>query len=164
MTVSELSSIGLTHWTPNGTVSTGEIVVASSRSSDVVEIFRALFEIRYPIASLIPIGDLPPGIETRDPWYNNTSGLHCRFVAGTTTWSEHARGLAIDINPLWNPLVSDSEVWPSEAASYVDRSLDQQGMIVSDGEVVAIFEEHGWHWGGNWSSIKDYHHFSTTGR
>jgi hypothetical protein len=156
--------IRVTHWGFDGEVQDGEIVVARAQAEQVVAIFSRLFEIGYPIESIIPIGDLPVGIEDDDPDYNNTSGLHCRFVAGTTSWSEHARGLAIDINPFQNPFVTSSTVWPTNSARYVDRTLGEPAMIVADGDVVRAFADNGWLWGGYWNSIKDYHHFSVSGR
>ena len=154
----------VTHWGFDGGAYDGEIVVARAQAEQVEAIFSRLFEIGYPIESIIPIGDLPEGIEDDDPDYNNTSGLHCRFVAGTTRWSEHARGLAIDINPFQNPYVTSSRVWPANSARYVDRTLGEPAMIVADDEVVRAFAENGWLWGGYWNSIKDYQHFSVSGR
>lgn len=36
---------------------------------------------------------------------NNTSAFCYRTVAGSTKLSTHSRGLAVDINPLYNPYV-----------------------------------------------------------
>jgi hypothetical protein len=139
-------------------------VVARDQGENVVAIFQRLFEIGYPIESVIPIGDLPEGIEDEDPDYNNTSGLHCRLATGSTRWSEHSRGLAIDINPLLNPFITPNILWPENSEKYLDRTLGEPGMIVDGDEVVAAFEGNGWLWGGYWTSIKDYQHFSVTGR
>jgi len=156
--------IDLNHWGFDGEVHEGAIVVAREEGGNVVEIFRRLFEIRYPIESVIPIGDLTPGIEGYDLDYNNTSGLHCRRATGSTSWSEHARGLAIDINPFYNPFITSSILWPLSSARYLDRTLDEPAMIHDGDAVVEAFEMWGWLWGGYWESIKDYQHFSTTGR
>jgi hypothetical protein len=156
--------VTLAHWGLDGEIHPGEIVVAREEGDHIVAVFRRLFEVGYPIESVIPIGDLPPGIEDTDPTYNNTSGLHCRFVAGTHRWSEHARGLAIDINPFLNPFKTDTTLWPPESGRYLDRALGEPGMIVDDDEVVRAFDEAGWRWGGHWTSSRDYQHFSVTGR
>jgi len=156
--------VTLTHWGFDENVHQGEIVVAREEGDHIAEVFQRLFEIGYPIESVIPIGDLPPGIEDSDPAYNNTSGLHCRFVAGTSRWSEHARGLAIDINPLLNPYETDTTLWPPESGRYLDRTLGEPGMILDDDEVVRAFEDAGWQWGGHWTSSRDYQHFSVSGR
>lgn len=152
------------YWGFDGMVHSGQIVVARERGASAVEVFRRLFDIRYPIHSMIPIGDLPVGIEDDDPNYNNTSGLHCRRATGSTRWSEHASGLAIDINPFLNPFITSNTLWPANSGRYRDRTLGEPGMIVGGDAVVDAFRDNGWHWGGYWSSIKDYHHFSVNNR
>ena len=95
---------------------------------------------------------------------NDTSAFACRPVRGQTTWSEHAYGRAIDVNPFINPYVKGSLVLPELAGAYTDRTRDVPGMIVAGGPVVQAFRDAGFGWGGNFSSLKDYQHFSTTGR
>ena len=93
---------------------------------------------------------------------DNTSGFNCRRVPGTRTWSQHAFGLAIDINPLENPFVHDGIVDPPGGRRYLDRSHFRRGMIRPGDVVVGAFASIGWSWGGRWSS-PDYQHFSLTG-
>jgi hypothetical protein len=95
---------------------------------------------------------------------NNTSGFNCRTVGGSTRWSEHAYGRAIDINPVQNPYVSGSTVAPDAGQAYLDRSDVRRGMLVDGDATVTAFEDRGWGWGGNWSSVKDYQHLSSSGR
>lgn len=156
--------VNLVHWGFDGVVHDGSIVVARPQGEAVAAIFGSLFDLHYPIESVIPIGDLPEGIEDDDQNYNNTSALHCRRATGSSRWSEHAKGLAIDINPFLNPFITPNTLWPAGSEKYLDRELGEPGMIVGGDEVVEAFEEHGWLWGGYWESIKDYHHFSVTGR
>jgi hypothetical protein len=93
-----------------------------------------------------------------------TAGFNCRPVTDGTSWSQHAFGLAIDINPLQNPYVrGDSSVLRRAALPYRDRSLRRQGMIHEGDVVVRAFDRLGWSWGGRWSTIKDYMHFSARG-
>ena len=160
----EVVLVEVSHWGFDGAVHAGAIVVASAEGENVLAIFRRLFDLGYPIESVIPIGDLPPGIEDDDPDYNNTSALHCRRATGSTRWSEHAKGLAIDINPLLNPFITSNILWPAGSERYLDRSLGEPGMIGDGDQVVQAFADHGWLWGGYWSSIKDYQHFSVSGR
>ena len=68
------------------------------------------------------------------------------------------------MNPLENPYVSSSSVQPPAGSDYLDRSDVRTGMAVAGGDLVAAFAAVGWGWGGNWSSVKDYQHFSATGR
>ena len=160
----EVVLIELSHWGFDGEAHDGAIVVARSEGENVAAIFEKLFDIGYPIESVIPIGDLPEGIEDDDPDYNNTSGLHCRRATGSSRWSEHAKGLAIDINPLLNPFITSRTLWPANSERYLDRTLGEPGMIIGGDSVVEAFSDHGWLWGGYWESIKDYQHFSTSGR
>ncbi|MBT8207858.1 MAG: M15 family metallopeptidase, partial [Acidimicrobiia bacterium] len=96
---------------------------------------------------------------------NNTSAFNCRTVGGSSEWSEHAYGRAIDINPMINPFVTTSgSVFPPSGTQFVDRALDTPGLIAADGTVVRAFASIGWEWGGNWNGSKDYQHFSETGR
>jgi hypothetical protein len=164
VSVEDVVLIELVHWGFDGEVHDGAIVVARSQGNAVAEVFRRLFEIRFPIQSVVPIGDLPVGIEDSDPNYNNTSGLHCRRAVGSSRWSEHAKGLAIDINTLQNPFITSNTLWPANSGKYRDRSLGEPGMILAGDGVVDAFADNGWRWGGYWDSIKDYQHFSVSGR
>ena len=92
---------------------------------------------------------------------DNTSGFNCRFVGGTTRWSMHAYGEAIDVNPVENPYVRGSTVSPPAGRAYLDRSRYRKGMAVRGGVLVRAFAAVGWKWG---ASFGDYQHFSTTGR
>ena len=92
---------------------------------------------------------------------DNTSGFNCRFVGGTSRWSMHAYGEAIDVNPVENPYVRGGTVSPARGRAYVDRSSYRPGMAVTGGVLVRAFAAAGWAWG---ESFGDYQHFSTTGR
>lgn len=140
----------------------GELVVHRDQALPVVEVLATLLAAEFPIESIIPIGDLPEDAED-SPVYNNTSAFNCRFVEGTSTWSQHAYGRAIDINPFQNPFVDGDRIWPTGAEAYLDRSRDEPAMIHAGDGVVEAFASIGWPWGGNWSSLKDYQHFSSTG-
>jgi hypothetical protein len=95
---------------------------------------------------------------------NNTSAFNCRTVAGTSRWSQHAYGLAIDINPVQNPYVtSNGTASPPNGAPYVDRSQHLPGMIHDGDVVVQSFTAIGWGWGGYFGSVKDWQHFSANG-
>ena len=95
---------------------------------------------------------------------NNTSAFNCRPVSGTSTWSQHSYGGAIDINPFWNPWVKGTRVDPKEAVDFVDRTNVRPGMITQGDAVVTAFTSRGWGWGGNWRSLKDYQHMSANGK
>jgi hypothetical protein len=92
-----------------------------------------------------------------------TAGYSCRPVAGTKTWSEHASGTAIDINPLQNPMIRGGSVVPAGGGIYLNRRRYLIGMLHGEGAARA-FLWNGYHWGGTWRSLKDYMHFSLTNR
>lgn len=159
----ELRYLELSHYDFEGRVQTGELVVHVDQAPAVLTAFERLFELKYPIQQMRLVDEFGAD-DMASMEANNTSAFNCRFVAGTTRWSEHAFGRAIDVNPLINPYLQGSRVSPREGAAYLDRTLDVPGMIKAGDEVVAAFAEVGWLWGGAWSHSKDYQHFSATGR
>jgi hypothetical protein len=161
--VDQLRAIDLRHFGNDGAVHTGRLIVAANLAQGMVDIFRDLYVARFPIERMEPI-DVYGGDDMRSIKANNTSAFNCRAVTGGTGWSEHAFGRAIDVNPFVNPYVRGSTVLPPEAAPYTDRSRRDPGMIHADDAVVRAFAARGWAWGGYWSSLKDYQHFSTSGR
>jgi hypothetical protein len=85
-------------------------------------------------------------------------------VRGATVFSQHAYGLAVDVNPFQNPYLKGDLVLPELASAYRDRSRHRPGMILPGGPVVRAFAAVGWGWGGSWHSLKDLQHFSANGR
>jgi len=142
---------------------TGELLVNSTVAGDVVEVFRRLYAARFPLEEMriTPADELnaPP---TGDG--NNTGAFACRPVRGATTYSQHAYGLAIDVNPFQNPYTKGDLVLPELASSYLQRGRVRPGMIEPGGPAVRAFAAIGWGWGGTWNSLKDYQHFSQNGR
>ncbi len=159
----DLRLIELAHFDLEGEVQDGEIVVHADQADAVVAIFERLFELQYPIEQMRLVDEFEAD-DDLSMEANNTSGFNCRFVGGTTRWSEHAFGRAIDVNPLINPYIRGSRVSPAEGAAYVDRDQDVPGLIKADDAVVQAFSDNGWLWGGYWTGSKDYQHFSVTGR
>jgi hypothetical protein len=161
--VEQLRAIDASHLGYDGKVHTGRLIVAANLAQGVVDVLRDLYAARFPIQRMQPV-DVYGGDDNASMRANNTSGFNCRPVTGGSGWSEHAFGRAIDVNPLTNPYVKNGTVLPPEAARYADRSRNDPGMIHSDDATVRAFAARGWKWGGYWSSLKDYQHFSTTGR
>jgi hypothetical protein len=141
----------------------GELVVHADVANDVVAVFRTLFAARFSIERM-ELVDVYGGSDDASMAANNTSAFNCRFATGSDRWSQHAYGRAIDVNPLVNPYVSGSYVAPPGGAPYVDRTVDAPGMVRAGDVVVRAFASIGWGWGGDYSSVKDYQHFSATGR
>jgi hypothetical protein len=104
------------------------------------------------------------GSDFRSIEADNTSAFNCRYVEGTTRWSNHAYGTAIDVNPIENPWVSGGITSHAASARYVERTKRRPGMAYDGGALVRAFGRVGWGWGGHWTGVKDYQHFSANGR
>lgn len=147
----------------DGEAHTGELVVAAGVAADLVSVFAALFAADFPIEEMrLPTTADVDAHPTGDG--NNTAALVCRATTGGGGWSAHAYGLAIDINPFQNPYEKDGVVLPELASSYLDRSWRRPGMIGPRSLAVREFARIGWSWGGSWSTLVDYQHFTATGR
>jgi len=151
------------HWRTDGTVGEGEMVVAARVADTVIEIFGDLYRDGFVVERMERV-DAYGGNDGRSMRANNTSALNCRPIAGTTRWSQHSYGLAIDLNPLWNPWVRGSRVDPPEGAQWASRTEIGPGMTIRGGPAVRAFTARGWGWGGSWGGTKDYQHFSENGK
>ena len=156
----QLRALRVSYWGFDGRARVGSIVVASRVAPDIVSVFRKLWIARFPIRRLQPVSAYR-GSDDASMVADNTSGFNCRFVGGTTRWSMHAYGEAIDVNPVENPYVRGTHVSPPAGRAYVDRGGDRKGMALANGVLVRAFAAVGWKWG---ASFGDYQHFSTTGR
>ena len=153
------------HWTMGDRdVHTGRLVVHTDSDDNVLRAMRDLLHARFPIRRMDLI-DRYGGDDHRSMNADNTSAFNCRFVAGTSRWSMHAYGRAIDVNPIENPYVSGSHVSPPAGAPYADRSSDAAGVIHGGDAVVKAFARRaGWQWlGYGPQSYRDYQHFSANG-
>ncbi len=160
---SDLAVVTVAYWGYDGARHVGDVVVADSVAQDVRGVFRSIYDQRFQIRRIHPV-DAYGADDDRSMAANNTSAFNCRPVAGTSKWSEHSRGTAIDINPVQNPYVSGGSVDPPTGREWRDRSSVTPGMITADGVVVRAFAAKGWGWGGHWSSAQDYQHLSLSGR
>ena len=144
----------------------GEIICNNAIAQDLVEIFYELYRSEYQIESIALIEEYE-GDDLASCRANNTSCFNYREVVGSQSLSKHALGLAIDINPLYNPYITynsdgSENVYPENAADYVDRSKSFPYKIDENDLCYKLFTEHGFIWGGHWNSVKDYQHFQKT--
>lgn len=157
----ELRYLQLSYCDANGETQTGEMVCHKLIAKDLVEIFRELWKAGYKIERMQLIDDFDADDE-RSMTANNTSCFNFRMVSGTNVLSEHATGMAVDINPLYNPCVSGKRIEPQAGAPYVkDRKnrTDIPYKIDRESLVYKLFREHNFHWGGDWRYPTDYQHF-----
>jgi Ca2+-binding RTX toxin-like protein len=152
------------HWTMRDRdVHTGSLVVHRDADRRILRAMRELLQARFEIRRMKLI-DRYGGDDHRSMNADNTSAFNCRFVAGTSRWSEHAFGRAIDVNPVENPYVTPSgHVSPPAGRRYADRSRHAPGMVHRGDAAHRAFARVGWEWGGNWPGTKDYQHFSASG-
>jgi len=153
-----LSYLTITHVDFYGQSRIGNIIVAAFIADEVLDIFREIYEYGFPIARMRLID-----YYGADDYYsmadNNSVGFNFRVIAGTSTLSRHAWGMAIDINPIQNPFIRDDIILPVAGAVYVERTDVRPGMIIPGDIVYRAFTSRGWIWGGHWRVPIDYHHF-----
>ena len=153
-----LKYLTVTHVNFDGEYQLGQLIVAAELADEVLEIFRDIFEARFPIHS-IKLIDYFDALDYYSLAANNSSAFNFRYIAGTTNLSRHAWGKAIDINPVQNPYYRNGTIKPAIGEPYLNRYYVRPGMIVPGDAVYTAFTSRGWTWGGNWASPRDYHHF-----
>ncbi len=160
---SDLRHIRALHWDYDKQTHVGEMIVNKEIADRVVGILRQLYDAKYPIQRMLlpDVYDADDETQMRD---NNSSCFCYRAISGTTKLSKHARGLAVDINTLYNPYYKDRAdgsryIQPATAADYCDRTWDFPYKIDHDDLCFRLFTAAGFEWGGDWTSCKDFQHF-----
>ena len=161
--VADLRLLQVTYLGLDGRPHLGEVVVHRTHARAVVQVFRKLYDARFPLERVETV-DRYGGDDDRSMAANNTSAYNCRRTTSGTSWSEHAYGTALDVNPVQNPYVRGTAVEPEAGRAYLDRSRVRPGMVTTGDVVVRAFAAAGWEWGGDFRTLKDYQHFSASGR
>lgn len=158
----DLRYLRVLHYNKEGQELEGELVCHQSIADDLLDIFLELYKAKYPIERMVLIDEFDSDDEA-SMQANNTSAFNFRQASGIRRLSRHAEGMAIDINPLYNPLVKHREgytrVYPSNATPYIDRTKEFPYKIEKGDLCYRLFKQHGFRWGGDWKSSKDYQHF-----
>lgn len=159
----DLRYVHIVHYDFDGNLAEGELICHNFIAEDLLEIFYDLYASEYQIEKVTLIENYN-GDDTASMADNNTSCFNYRMVDGTKSLSKHALGLAVDINPLYNPYIrydkkGGQTVSPVEGEAYADRTVSFPYKIDPDDLCYRLFTEHGFTWGGNWNSSKDYQHF-----
>ena len=162
ISLDSLRLVRLSYWGFDATAHTGQLVINADSVGAVVAAFRAIYTARFPIRGMRLV-DYYGGDDEKSMVADNTSAFNCRLVPGTSVWSQHALGRAVDVNPLENPEVRGSQIDPLAAAPWADRNRLDPAMIRPYGAAWRAFVAAGWKWGGDWTSLKDYMHFSANG-
>ncbi|MCA9678039.1 MAG: M15 family metallopeptidase [Kofleriaceae bacterium] len=153
----QLAFVEVDHRTLDGGVARGELVVAREVAAATVRLFGRLFALGFPLRAMRLIDDHGAD-DARSMAADNSSAFCFRTVDGSDALSWHARGMAIDLNPVENPWVRGDRFVPAEGAPFLDRATIRPGMIVRPGPVTRLFDDEGWEWGGDWRHSSDYHH------
>lgn len=165
ITYDDLRYVHILHYDFEGNLAEGELICNNYIAQDLIEIFYELFLNEYRLERVTLIENYN-GDDTLSMMDNNTSCFNYRVVDGTTNLSKHAYGLAIDINPFYNPYVTypggKIRISPPGSEPYADRDTDFPYKIDESDLCYKLFKEHGFTWGGDWNSSKDYQHFQKT--
>jgi hypothetical protein len=160
----QLRRVTLRYWGFDNDVHTGVLIVHVDAVDPVTKAFASLFAQRFPIRNMDPV-DKYGASDDASMDADNTSAFNCRLAvtSGPQSWSVHAYGQAIDINPVENPYLESGRVLPPAGRDYLNRSDVRPGMAVAGGPLVQAFADVGWQWGGRAGGFSDYQHFSATG-
>ena len=163
VTYDQLCYVHILHYSFDGSPTEGELICNEAIARDLLEIFYELYRNEYQLEKVLLIDEYN-GDDTASMEDNNTSCFNYRAVEGTGNLSRHAYGLAVDVNPLYNPYITyngdgSENVSPAAAVGYSDRSLSFPYKIDENDLCYKLFIQHGFTWGGNWNSSKDYQHF-----
>jgi hypothetical protein len=167
--LSELRLLTVSYRGFDGRAHTGQIVVDKNAARPLAGVFRQLYGLHFPIRHM-RIADVYGPRRSRPRDGDVSGSFECRQAVpspctggtGTGSWSMHAYGLAVDLNPVENPYVGCGQSRDPAARPYRDRSQHRRGMVTR--RVIKAFRAIGWGWGGSWTgNTKDYMHFSSTG-
>jgi hypothetical protein len=165
--VSDLRLLTVSYWDFDGNRQTGELVINRRAAAPLAKVFRQLYRLRFPIRHM-RLADFYGPKRSQPADGDVSASFECRRAvpspcgSGTGNWSQHAFGLALDLNPIENPYTGCGRTRERASIRYLNRSKIRPGMVTP--AVVRAFRSIGWGWGGSWvGSTKDYMHFSSSG-
>lgn len=161
--LSDLAYLRMLYYGMDGNTYVGEMIVNQKIKEDVLSVFQKLYQERYPIERMVLVDEYQ-GEDERSMDANNTSAFNYRTIAGSSKLSNHSYGMAIDLNPKYNPYVKqrgDGSILcqPESGRAYADRTKEFDYKIDENDLAYQLFTQAGFTWGGSWNSVKDYQHF-----
>ncbi len=153
-----LSYLQVTYWGFDDKSHIGEMIVNKKLANEILDIFKEVYEKKYPIEKIKLIDEYGADDE-KSMSDNNTSCFCYRVIANTNKLSKHSLGASIDVNPLYNPYIVGNNISPANSTPYTDRTIYKKGMITKGDDLYNAFISRGWNWGGEWKGKKDYQHF-----
>lgn len=156
--IEDLSYLKITYWGFDEESHIGEMIVSKKVAGEVLDIFKEVYEKKYPIEKIKLIDEYKADDE-KSMEDNNSSAFCYRKIANTNKLSKHSLGTAIDINPFYNPYIVGKRISPVSASIYANRKIVKKGTIAKGDALYNAFIKRGWTWGGEWKEKKDYQHF-----
>ena len=161
----DLRYLRIKHINFHGEDQMGEMIVHKEVSVEVTKIFEVLYNADYPIKKMKLVSSYK-GSDWQSIESDNTSAFNCRKATGSKKWSKHSYGKAIDINPIENPYISRKGYISHKASSVYRQRVHKKStyadkaVLLKNDQAIQIFKKYDWKWGGDWSGVKDYQHFS----
>jgi hypothetical protein len=159
VSIRDLRYLIIPHYDGKGAVRIGELVCHQDVADEFMYLFKELFRNKFPIERMELIDNFG-GDDVKSMESNNTSAFNYRVISGTGKLSRHAFGMAIDINPLYNPCVRDEGINPESGKYYADRNrLNKYTLLKGDLVYKILHDKFGFSWGGDFENCKDYQHY-----
>lgn len=153
--LNQLQLITVKYYSTDGKIHQGQILTNKKIVHELLELLKFMFQQHFPIAQAIPIVKY----EWNDDLSmkaNNTSS----FCYRNASYSKHATGMAIDINPYFNPVR-----WKSGYEHRIDKPIGAiynpkvSGTFYDSHPVILKFKAFGFRWGHSFKRNYDDHHF-----
>lgn len=153
--INQLKLINVRYYSTDKRIHQGQVLTNSRIADKIATLFNYMYHTKFPIAHAIPIvkynWDDDLSMEA-----NNTYSFCYRDIS----FSKHARGMAIDINPYLNPVR-----WKNGYENRLNKPLKAHydpsipGTFYKLHPVVQEFEKLGFYWGHYFTMKHDDHHF-----
>ncbi len=171
ISLDDLVYIKLLHYNYDGDVVVGEVIVNKLIQEDIKYVFEKLFNLKYEINSMRLIDDYwisgdDSATDRNSILHNNSSSFYYRRVKNQNTLSNHALGLAIDINPIENPYTPRNKDGSFDTSLLTEYELDKlvnrddkkkenKHIITLDDEICRVFSDVSFECGGIWPLQND---------
>lgn len=155
----DLRVLEVNHRNYDGTQVRGMLVLRADAVDRTIRALQIGADAGFPIDQMRNPNDWK-GVDEDQMEANNSSAFNCRQVVDNTfAVSPHSYGRAVDINPVQNPYKSVNKNWfPLAGEKWIDRSLNDPGMLFKDTSLTRGLTRNGYTWGGTWVN-PDYQHF-----
>ena len=155
----ELVLLDVRYFSTDDKIHRGQILVNKKIEKNVEHIFEFMFEHEFAVYQVVPMVKFDWD-DMKSMEANNSSGFCYRDVMNTKRKSKHSTGMAIDINPLFNPIrwKSPNKHRPNIPEGAV-LDTTNNGTLYPDHPVVEEMKRLGFKWGNQFRRYWDDHHF-----